>query len=124
MAKAAKHKHQILHNKHVAVLGLAVVFVFALSAVNGMTGFATNDADSNNLLISDQNLVEKQLLPSSVADCDPANPLNVYERIVSHGDGTVTVYSFNACYPGCTGTTRYQARPLEKLSERTECTRN
>lgn len=124
MANAiSTRQNKLLHNKHVAILGLAVVFVFVLAAINldlNTTGFATNDAQ----LTSNLNVVEKQILPSKVADCDPSNPLNIYQKTVSNKDGTADIYTFNACYLGCTGITTYDAKTMAVLSEKTKCERD
>src|SRR3989344_5589935 len=115
MAKAAKSRnkkqmnaqsasgHRLLHNKHVAILGIAVIFAFALAALS-------LEVNTTGFVIANSNAVEQQILPLKVVDCDPANPLNIYERTLSNGDGTVDVYTFNACYPGCTSITKYEVK--------------
>ena len=94
-----------------------MVFAFVLAALSledNTTGFIT----------ADLNVVEKQILPTKIIDCDPTNPLNIYEKTVSNNDETFNVYTFNACYPGCTGISTYEVKTRQILSEKTECARD
>jgi hypothetical protein len=105
--------YDIGHHKYAAIFAVTIIIVLVGAIITtNPTGY----------IVADTNVVSDETLPSPTLGCDPEKLLNKYEKLISNGDGTVTILSYNTCYPGCTGISMY-TRTGDKLSQKTECER-
>ena len=117
MVRTSNNKHKrpkyVVPHHHYA--RLFVIALLALSFVTVLSFYTT----PSGMLVASTNIVEKKILPSLVENCDPMAPINEYKETISNGDGTTTILTYNACYPGCKGYSIYYKNNM--VSQGSDC---
>ena len=96
----------------------AGIFVFSLLFLLAFTVIAYHTMPTG-MITSQTDIIEKKTLPSMIDNCNQNDSVNEYKNTISNDDGTKTVLTYNACYPGCTGISIFKGDNL--LSQGAQC---
>lgn len=110
--KSKRPKHLVPHHHYARIFIIAVLALAFVTAISFYTS-------PSGMMVASTNIVEKKILPSLVENCDPLDAINEHKETISNDDGTSTVLTYNACYPGCKGYSIYYKDKL--VSQGSDC---